>query len=217
MTTKNSPLRFDASHCLVSRQLKLTDFHVSEAPDTLGEARLRHSTHLKGESDRGLWRAILGCLDHRSARKVRPVKVRRQRNDENRLERPRQRVALPDYDGASTGLFSRSIGTEIGRLDFAAFHRRSSRSSVSAHAPSPSSASFSSSAVAVLDRRARSQRAASGRRTTTIPTRSPGRSANRRIGRSTPSSNSASMVSMWQRIARAEQSLPPDAHRGARQ
>lgn len=106
------------------------------------------------------------------------------------------------------GLLTWAIGAKIRPPDFAAFQRRSSRSSVSTQSPRPSSVSFSSSAAASVDRRARFHRAGSGRRTTTMPTRSPGRSASRRIGRRTPFSNSASMISMPRRIAQAEAAAP---------
>ena len=62
--------------------------------------------------------AILGGIDHRRSRESFPLKVRRQRNDENRLKHSRQGVALPDYDRTLPGLLARAVWTKIGPRDF---------------------------------------------------------------------------------------------------
>jgi hypothetical protein len=205
-----STLRFDASQCLVGRQFEFADLRIRQASDAIAETRFRDGPHLKGQSHRGLRRTILGSFDNGRPRESRPVEVRGQRNDKNGLEHAGQGFALPDYDGTAAGLLARTVRAEIGPPDLAPFNRRSSRSSAPAQSPRPCSASCSSSAAPLLDKRSRSHRLGSGRRTTTMPTRSPGRSVSLRTGRRTPFSNSASMISMHPRIAQAEQDTPPE-------
>lgn len=192
---ERSTLRFDTSECFVGRQFELGDFCVRQTSNTISKTRLRNGPHLKGQRHRRLRRTILACLDDRRPSEVCSIEVRRQRNHEHCLQCSCQGITLPNDDGAPTHLLARPVRPEIGPPDFASFQRRSSRSRAVAQSARPSSASVWSPLLC-FDRRSRSQRAGSGRRTTTIPTRSPGRSARRRMGRSTPSSNSASMISM---------------------
>jgi hypothetical protein len=118
----------------------------------------------------------LGSLDDRCAREACSVEVRRQRNHQHGLKCPGQRITLPYDDGTPTHLLARPVWPEIGPPDFASFQRRSSRSRAEAQSASPSSASFWSSLLLRFNKRSRSQRAGSGRWTTTMPTRAPGRS-----------------------------------------
>ena len=208
MLSVPSALRLDASERLVGGEFEFADFCFCQGSDAIRETGLRDGPHLEGQGNRRLWRPIRRRLDHCCAGQSCSIEVRGQRNDKNGLQHADQGVALPDYDGTAAALLARTVGTKIGPPNLTAFQRWSSRSSASAQSPRPSSASFSSSAAASFDRRVRSQRVASGRRTTTMPTRSPGRSASRRIGRRTPFSNSASMISMCRRIAQAEPAAP---------
>jgi len=52
-------------------------------------------------------------VHHRGSRQIGAIQVCGQRDDENGLEAVGQLVALPDDDGAATGLFTRPEGTEI--------------------------------------------------------------------------------------------------------
>ena len=216
MLSVHSSLRLNASECFVGGQFKLGHFHIRQASDAIAETCLRDRPHLKGKGYGRLRRPIRRSFDHRCSRQLGPVEVCSQRNHKNRLQHSDQGVTLPHHDGTTPGLLTWAIGPKISPPDFAAFQCRSSRSSASAQSPRPSSASFSSSAAAIFDRRARFQRTGSGRRTTTMPTRSPGRSASRRIGRRTPFSNSASMISMRRKIAQAEPAAPGDGPRAGR-
>jgi hypothetical protein len=139
-------------------------------------------------------------FDQCGACQSRSLHVGRERYHQNRIEESRERLALPDDDGSPAGLFALTIRAKVGPPDLASSQPRSSRSRADSQASSPDSASVCSSEEPPA-RRFRSHRAGSGRRTTTIPTCSPGRSASRRSGRSTPSSNVASMRSMSTRIA----------------
>src|SRR5437899_12936212 len=73
------------------------------------------------------------------------IKIRGERNNQNGLQQPSQCVALPENNGASTGLLLGSIDSEIGPPDFAPPQARSSRSSAAAQSPSPASARARSS------------------------------------------------------------------------
>jgi hypothetical protein len=210
MFSVHSALGLNASQRLVGRQFKLADFRVRQVSDAIRETRLRDGPHLECKGYRRLSRPLRCSFDHCCPGQSCPLEVRSQRNDKNGLQRAGQGIALPHDDRSAPGLFARTVCAKIGPPNLTAFQRRSSRSSAAAQSPRPASASALSSVVATFDKRSRSHRAGSGRRTTTIPTRSPDRSGNRRMGRSTPFSNSASMISMHRSIAQAEPAAPGD-------
>lgn len=116
----------------------------------------------------------------------------------------REGVTLPNDDRPPAGLLAGAIGSQICPPDLTALQRRSSLLSAVSHSARPASVRVSSSEM-TFDKRARSQRKGSGRRTTTIPTRSPGRKSRRRTGRSTPSLNSASITSMRATVTRSSE------------
>jgi hypothetical protein len=196
MFSVHSALRLNASECLVGGQLKLADFCFRQASDAIRQTCLRNGPHLEGQRYRSLWWPIRCSFDHCCPGQSCPIEVRSQRHDKNGLQHADQGIALPHYDGTAPSLLARTVRAQIGPPNLTTFQRRSSRSSAAAQSPRPSSASALSSAVGTFDKRSRSHRAGSGCRTTTIPTRSPCRSDSRRMGRSTPFSNSASMISM---------------------
>jgi len=200
----HSAPRLNTPERLVGRQFELADFRVRQGADAIRETCLRDCPHLERKGYRSLRRPLRCSFDYCCPGQSCPIEVRRQRNHKNRVQGADQGVALPHYDGTAPGLLAGAVGAKISPPNLTTFHRRSSRSSAAAQSPRPSAASASSSAVLTFDKRSRSQRAGSGRRTTTIPTRSPGRRDSRRMGRSTPFSNSASMISMHGRIAQAE-------------
>lgn len=206
-------LRLNSSHCFVGRQLEFSELGICEASDALSKARRRHSAHLKRQSNGRFTQTIVGRFDHCRSCQSCSIEVRGQRHDQHGLKHSKQGVALPDHDRTAPGLFARTVGAKIGPPDLSTFHRRFSRSRASIQSPKPSSVSRFSSTSATLDRRSIFHRLGSGRRTTTMPTRSPGRSDSRRIGRRTPSWNSASIISMHETIAQAEQRLPADARK----
>jgi len=140
--------------------------------------------------------AVRRSVDHRGPRQSCPIEVCSQRNHKNRLQNADQGIALPHHDATAPGLLARTASAEIGPPNFSAFHRRSSRSRVAAQSPRPSSASLLSSAVAVADNRSRSNGWDLGAAPPQYQRVHPVRSGSRRIGRSTPFSNSASMISM---------------------
>jgi hypothetical protein len=214
MSSAHSALRLNASERLVGRQFKLADFRFRQASDAIRETCLRDGPHLERKGYRSLRRPLRCSFDHCCPGESCPIEVCGQRNHKHRLQDADQGIALPHYDGTASGLLARTVGAKIGPPNLTTFHRRSSRSSAAAQSPRPSSASASSSAVATFDKRSRFHRAGSGRRTTTIPTRSPGRRDSRRMGRSTPFSNSASMISMRGMIAQAEPAAPGDGKGG---
>jgi hypothetical protein len=128
----------------------------------------------------------LGGGNQRGSGEVCAVKIRGEWNYQNRLERLRQRITLPNHDGPAIRLFPRSIRTEVSPPDLASLQLRSFASSALAHSARPCSARGRSSPFPVFASLAKSQRPGSGRRTTIMFTRSPGRRLNGSEGRSTP-------------------------------
>ncbi len=165
----------------------------SPAPaDARNERILRDRAHLEGQRHRVLWQSFHGA-DHCGSGKLGSIQVRGERHDENRLQHPRERVALPDHNGPSACLFPWPIAAEICPPDLAALHLRSSDSSASVQASSPARAkSASSSGVAA--RRCRSHRPGLLRRMTSSRTLSPGWRSRRSWGIRTPSTKRASTV-----------------------
>jgi hypothetical protein len=102
------------------------------------------------------------------------------------LENPCQRITLPDHDGPTPCLFPRPICAEVGPPEFSSLQLRSIVSSALAHSARPCSARAGSSALPAFASLGKSQRPATGRRTTIKFTLSPGRRPSRSTGRSTP-------------------------------
>src|SRR5439155_23440573 len=129
-------------------QLQLCELTFGEVPNFHLQSRLWDGSELECESDRILGQALWRGGDKGSAREVGSVQVRRKRDHEDRVENARQRVALPDYDRSTTGLFARAVWTEVCPPDLAAPQLRSSLSRVSAQFARPCSASATSSPFA---------------------------------------------------------------------
>jgi hypothetical protein len=187
-----------ASQRFVGCQLQFAKLVVRKIPNAVQKTAFGNGSHLKGKSYRRLTQTILRCFDHRRAGESRALEVRGQRDDQDGLQCSREGVTLPNDYRPPAGLLSRPIRAQICPPDLAALQLRSSLRSAVSHSPRPASVRVSSSATS-FDKRARSHRERSGRRTTTSPTLSPGRNGRWRIGRRTPSLNSASITSMRQR------------------
>jgi len=177
----------DASQGLVGCQLEFFDLTLDEIPDLGLQRRLGDSPHLEGERDRVLRRPT-GCggTDQCRSGKVCAIKVRSERNDQNRFQNTCQRIALPDHHGPTACLFPRSICAEVGPPEFSSLQLCSVVSSALAHSARPCSARARSSALPAFASLAKSQRPATGRRTTIKLTLSPDRRLSRSAGRKTP-------------------------------
>ncbi|HTA93736.1 MAG TPA: hypothetical protein VK745_29365 [Polyangiaceae bacterium] len=122
----STSFRFDTTQGLVRGKLEFGEFSFGESANAAMQGRLRNGPKLKRKDYRIRWKAIWRGRDDRRSGKTRPIEIRCQGHDEDRLKDAVQSVALPNDDRPASCLFLRAVSAKVSPPKIAASHPMSS-------------------------------------------------------------------------------------------